>query len=455
MADEPQHWQVDDVIGGKYRLVRVLGEGGMGIVFEACHLRLKQRLAIKMVRSTLATQNNVVLRFEREARAAAQLRSAHVAKVFDVDATPDGVPYIVMEFLEGSDLANILATRKRLEIREAVGLVLETCCAIAEAHDLGIVHRDLKPSNLFLAFESGRSIIKVLDFGISKLMDESDASLTSSQVTLGTPNYMSPEQVRSARFVDARTDVWSLGVILYELLSGKVPFRGESSASVIAAIIADRVPNMREDRPDVPPALEAAVLRALAKNVEDRFADVRALAQALVPFADASGYLGAELAHMLASGARTLPSARSDSFRKEGAPTAPTAPGWSGISPTGVRPPKWTLFLVTLAALVAVGWFARSMLKRPSGPDPVISSAASATIPPAVVGAVGSAIEPTAPPIHADASIEEASNVALPDASPAAAVQAAPRKMPPKPRPLPRDKPANPPASPSNNPLHL
>src|SRR5262249_18380190 len=156
-----------------------------------------QRLAIKMVRPTLATRHNVVLRFEREARAAAQLRSAHVVKVMDVDATPDGVPYIVMEFLEGQSLAGLLADRGHLGIDEVIGWVLETICAIAEAHDLGIVHRDLKPSNLFLAWESGRSVVKVLDFGISKLADEGETSLTTTQVTLGTPNYMSPEQVRS------------------------------------------------------------------------------------------------------------------------------------------------------------------------------------------------------------------------------------------------------------------
>src|SRR5258708_38622577 len=175
----------------------------MGVVFEASHLRLRQRLAIKMLRADLAARYSIVVRFEREARAAARLRNAHVAKVVDVDATPDGIPYIVMEFLEGHDLAQVVASRGTLAIHEVVGWVLETCCAIGEAHDLGIVHRDLKPSNLHLTSDSGRSIVKVLDFGISKLADESDASLTTTHSTLGTPNYMSPEQVRSAKQLDA------------------------------------------------------------------------------------------------------------------------------------------------------------------------------------------------------------------------------------------------------------
>src|SRR5262249_39773692 len=150
----------------------------------------------------------------------------HAAKVIDVDATPDGIPYIVMELLEGTNLANVFIARRPLAVPQVIGWVLETCCAIAEAHDHGIVHRDVKPSNLFLATESGRSIVKVLDFGISKLSDDSDVSLTTTQVTLGTPHYMSPEQVRSAKEVDHRTDIWSLGVILHELLTGELPFPG-------------------------------------------------------------------------------------------------------------------------------------------------------------------------------------------------------------------------------------
>jgi serine/threonine-protein kinase len=457
MADEPLTWQPEDVVAGKYRLVRVLGEGGMGIVYEAHHVRLRQRLAIKMVRPVLATRNNIVLRFEREARAAAQLRSVHAAKVIDVDATADGVPYIVMEFLEGQSLSSLLEAEHRLGIQDVIGWVLETCCAIGEAHDLGIVHRDLKPSNLFLASESGRSVVKVLDFGISKLADESETSLTTTQVTLGTPNYMSPEQVRSAREVDARTDVWSLGVILYELLTGQVPFKGTSPSAVLAAIVADPVSSMLELRPDIPRGLDAVVLKALSKRAGDRYGDVRALAAALTPFAKLDPFVTAELAEMMKGGSRVTPPAGSLSLGK-GEPdvtaAAPTAPGWSKITAVTAGS-LWPLTLGALLALAALGWYARSTFQR-RPPDTTAATApppVALTAPPLPVSSPPPASPPTAQPAP--------SAVAAVGADAGVSASAAPSnfgwrkvKSPKPPASSPNTSTVPPPAL-SSNPLHL
>jgi serine/threonine-protein kinase len=459
MAGDPHIWQPDDVIAAKYRLVRVLGEGGMGVVYEAYHLRLRQRVAIKMLRPALATRYNVVVRFEREARAAAQLHSSHVAKVIDVDATPDGVPYIVMEFLEGRNFSQVIAEKRGMAIHDVVGWVLETCCAIAEAHDLGIIHRDLKPSNLLLAKQGDRSIVKVLDFGISKLADENDISLTTTQGTLGTPNYMSPEQVRSAKHVDGRTDIWSIGVILYELLTGTLPFRGATSTAVGAAIVADPVPNMRELRPDLPPELEAVVQKALSKRVEDRFADIRALTGALAPFAKLDAYAAAEVSQMLAVASRRS-SPSSEIGVAAAATSAPTVPGWSQITASPAGPQRRTLLVGALATLVAVGWLASGLLRRTPALEtsaPSGQPAAPATAPVAVSAAAAEPqVDLSAPrPIP---SSPEATSRAAPDASPpGSAPQPAPKTTHPKPKPTATSTgaPNATPPAPSNNPLHL
>jgi serine/threonine protein kinase len=281
-----------DTIGGKYRVVRQLGEGGMGVVFEAEHLRLGQRVAIKFLRADVLAMPDAVARFEREARACCRIRGPHIAHVLDVDTDEGGRPYIVMELLRGRDLEAELGNRGALPLREAVDWVLQACAAVAEAHAAGIVHRDLKPSNLFLSDERGTRVLKVLDFGISKIAceDRSDA-LTSAGLTVGTPLYMSPEQVRCSRDVDARTDVWSLGVILYELVAGVPPFMGNTTAA-IAAIVADATPSLREARPDVPAGLEQAVATALAKSAVHRFPSVEAFGAALMPFASVEGMAG-------------------------------------------------------------------------------------------------------------------------------------------------------------------
>ena len=271
-------------LAGKYLIAEVLGQGGMGVVVAARHLRLQRDVALKVLLPALRTDPDVVARFEREGRSASQLLNRHVARVLDVDALPDGTPFIVMERLRGKDLNDVLVDRGPLPYREAVGYLLEACAGMVAAHKAGIVPRDLKPNNLFLDEQGERPVLKILDFGISKVTGDENQSMTATSTAFGTPLYMSPEQVRSTKHVDQRADIWSLGVVLYELLCGETPFNAPAAPAIIAAIIADKPPPIADRRPDLPPDLAAVVMRALAKDPNERYPDVAAFAAALAPF---------------------------------------------------------------------------------------------------------------------------------------------------------------------------
>ena len=277
------------VLAGKYRVDRVLGEGGMGVVVAATDLQLERKVAIKFLLPEYAQHHEASQRFLREARAAVKIKSEHVARVIDVGTMETGAPYMVMEYLHGRDLAAVLDERLTLPVEEAVAYVLEACDAIAEAHSVGIVHRDLKPANLFLTEQpDGSHRIKVLDFGISKAMVTTatgmDPSLTRTSSLMGSPLYMSPEQMKSAKNVDPRTDVWALGVILYELLTGDAPFVAETIPELSAKVLLDEPVSIRSTRPEVPEELEAAIFHALAKDPKARHATVADLAAALAAF---------------------------------------------------------------------------------------------------------------------------------------------------------------------------
>jgi eukaryotic-like serine/threonine-protein kinase len=271
----------------------------MGIVLAARHIALQEPVAVKFLSPELSANSEAVARFVREARAACRIKSEHVARVSDVGTLENGVPYLVMEYLEGHDLSQLLVQRGTLPPLEAVGFVLQACEAIVEAHVLGIVHRDLKPANLFLTHRvDGTSCIKVLDFGVSKLVHSPtsrvSAGLTDSSAVMGSPLFMSPEQLRAARSVDPPADIWALGVSLYELMVGKPPFVGETLPEVSVKIAVDPPESIRLSRRDVNPALEAIVLRCLDKDRDKRFRDISELATALASHGPDGAFQSAE-----------------------------------------------------------------------------------------------------------------------------------------------------------------
>jgi serine/threonine-protein kinase len=289
----------DEVLADKYRIERVLGRGGMGIVLGAMHVQLEERVAIKFLLPELAHDQALVTRFLREARAAIKIRSEHVVRVLDIGALAGGTPYMVMEHLQGRNFEEMLEDQGCLPSELAVDHVLQATEALAEAHAHGMIHRDLKPANLFLAHRAdGSPCVKVLDFGITKLIGPSGEppalDSTNASVVMGSPRYMSPEQMRSTKTLDARADIWALGVILHELIAGASPFDGATMPDLLAAILQDPTPLLRKTRPDVPAGLEVVVARCLEKEPERRYADVAELTQALAPFGTASARVSAD-----------------------------------------------------------------------------------------------------------------------------------------------------------------
>jgi serine/threonine-protein kinase len=254
----------------------------MGVVAECTHLQLNERVALKLLRPDVLQDDDAVQRFHREAQSAAKLKSEYVARVTDVGELETGQPYMVMEFLEGVDLGKLIDERGRLPVPWATELMLQTAEALAEAHSWGIVHRDIKPANLFVTWRpDGTSLIKVLDFGISKSAMGTDMQLTQTQSLLGTPAYMSPEQMRSARLVDARTDMWSLGTVMYELLEGRKPFEADSFSEMCVKVAVDAPQPMS----NAPFELQQVIMRCLAKSPEQRYPSMADFARDLVPFA--------------------------------------------------------------------------------------------------------------------------------------------------------------------------
>jgi hypothetical protein len=328
-----------DLLAGRYRVERVLGAGGMGVVVAARHVALGERVAVKFLLPGGAAHPDTLARFLREGRAAARIRSEHVARVYDAGVLESGDPYLVLEYLEGSDLAAVLRARGPLPPGEAALFVLQACEGLAAAHARGIVHRDLKPGNLFLTRRAeGSPRVVVIDFGVSKLTltesGERGLSHTGTAVALGTPYYMAPEQMRLARSVDARADIWSLGAVLYKLLTGEHPFSGNSLVEIYERT-ASGPPSLRAARPDAPPALEAIIARCLLRDPASRFADVAELAEALASEAPEGGAAAADRVAQILRAAPPAPSGE-----EAGDPAPLASPARERGASTVTAPPR-------------------------------------------------------------------------------------------------------------------
>ena len=452
--------QPGDVLAEKYRVEAVLGAGGMGVVVSAHHLHLDEKVAIKFLKPEALERKELLARFEREARAAVKIKSEHVARVLDVGRLASGAPYMVMEHLEGGDLRAWLHERKSMPAWQAAEFVLQACEAIAEAHALGIVHRDLKPANLFcIERADGLLSIKVLDFGISKVSASARGSLpeldmTSTGAVVGSPVYMSPEQLKASKEVDTRTDLWSLGVILYELVSGRAPFQAAALTELAIDIATATPPPLRELVEDLPAGFEDVVMRSLVKDREKRMQSVGELAIALKEYAPKRAWGSVErvLRTMRASGSSTPQLPPSGSPRAAYADTVSaddvhvgTASSWgqTGATWRKQRDRKALVSVAVAVGLVVVlgGGAAvlRSRMRSDPQPAPSGSSTPAASIaitPPTASGTIAAA--PTSTGSTADLA-----------PAPSMSSQPAPSKPPSGPRPAnagPATKP--PPSSP-------
>jgi serine/threonine-protein kinase len=467
-----------DLLAGKFRVERLLGAGGMGVVVEATHVTLKDRVALKFLRSPKFADQTTITRFLREAQAAARIKSPHVARVLDVGTLDDGSPYMVMEFLEGMDLGTILDRDGALPIEQAIAYGLQTCEALAAAHASNVVHRDVKPSNLFVTQGPDREpLIKVLDFGISKMLDGSTSgSITETQRAVGSPSYMAPEQMRSAKRVDGRADIWSMGIVLYELLGGRAPFVADTIPELYALILdkTSRPTPLRSLRAEVPEELERVIERCLEKDAAARYDDVGQLATALAPFGGALGPVSAARTRRILEAAvlagtvvaRAEPSdpgqnpARSTPTQgsrspteqpptvrqgKPGAPLLapeadpPASPESSALTATSFaetqappRRPRTMLAASVAAGAIALVALGIVVLKTPSSAPAGAAAPAALVVPPAPLA--------TEPP-QAAAPTTAAPALSLPSPSASSSAKPAPTGAMLPPRPPPRPKP--------------
>jgi serine/threonine-protein kinase len=475
-ADAALPIQVGSVINGKYRIDGVLGEGGVGVVFMAHHLELDERVAIKFLKAESLRDSGIVARFAREAKAALAIKSEHVARIMDVGTMQDtGAPFIVMEYLEGSDVNSALKARGTFSVPDVAEYVLHACEALAIAHSKGIVHRDIKPENLFLtSTRHSMNVVKVLDFGVSKAaltgsMFRGEIPLVETSQLMGTPLYMSPEQVRASSNVDARSDIWSLGLVIYEMLTGQAAFDAKSLNELCAAILERDIPPVRDIRPDVPEGMALAIQRCVQRDPAARYQNVGALANALLPFAPKRARIYAEraVAALREAGMAdpeltvhsTIPPPTDEALEVAANITQRVRAGSSPVivadaAPASTLAPHTSGRLVTLFALVAVVAVAISVVavflalhRSPADTaaiaPPAVAPVAAApppTLPPTSVAASAGAATPDPPPQPSAA--QAAANATAVAASPPAAPATPPTRASSRARAPESDKPA-------------
>jgi serine/threonine-protein kinase len=364
-------------LGGRYKVIRAIGEGGMGIVYEAIHELIEKKVAIKVLRDDFSKRPEVVERFRQEAKSASRIGHEHIVDISDFGETPTGQSYFVMEYLDGEDLANILAREATLAPGRAVDIVLQCCRALGAAHAKGIVHRDMKPENVFLTKRDEQvDFVKIVDFGIAKMSDiETEGApgrkLTKTGMIFGTPEYMSPEQA-AGKELDHRVDVYALGVILFEALTGRVPFVGDTFMGILTQHLFEEVPPLRAINPSVvcPEALEVVILKALAKDPANRYAAMSEFGRALATAMDLSGAFHDD--HTAPGYGEPVRAARRSPVRVEAAATTE----YSTATGRGRMGLAIAAGVVVLAAAAVGGYFAfRPEASAANGP---------ATVPPPI-----------------------------------------------------------------------
>ena len=390
------------MVTANVRLAGLLRRGGMGSVWRAEHLSLGTEVAVKFMSPRHLESEDLVTRFTREATSAAQIKSPHVVQILDHGVLDEGLPFIVMELLVGEDLAQRIKRRGPLPLAEIAAVVLQVGKALSKAHQAGILHRDIKPDNIFLLEDDGELFVKVLDFGVAKLLEASHA-MTSTGSTVGTPFYMSPEQLLSAKHVDFQCDLWSLAVVAYRATTGKLPFHGDTLGALAIKVHEAKFLPASAHRADVPPALDAWFSRAFQRNPAARFASLKDLVQGLAQAVADPSAVATELPSLptFVPGA-TLPSSALQRASTSGISASGAI---SRADPAASRSIQIVAVLASSFALLLVGAGITLLLTRPRAADPRVAPAASdsaststsianANAPPVVISAVSAAPPP-------------------------------------------------------------